>query len=159
MATSVIPDLIDALFTNATAAVTTAQVLDGPGVTADPGNFLAIGADSMDLSVAARRATSETQAAATMGTNRSRDEVGDIYCVIFAWTGDGGSAGQKVARDAAFDVLAQVEDMLRTTPDQGLTHVSYLVVELGSIDAFLQEQDENGSYAQLQISIHFRSRI
>lgn len=154
MATSVVPDLIDALVTNARAALPdTTRVFDGVGVTADPGyDYLMIGVDDVDAH--GQTFAADTQQSWANANYTSRDEQGDIVCAAVSWNGD---ADAKAARDAAYATVAAVETMLRTTPDQGVANL--LWTSFGSRTQLSQDQQNQGCLAIVIFRVHFRARI
>ena len=158
MATSAIPVLIDALVTQATAALTDRLVIDGFGVTDDANpNILMVGVDDPGAQTSAQ--SSETsQEAATLGTNRSRDQRGAITCAALSWTGDTSTSNQKAARDAVYATLAAVENILRTDPSLGVTGFPLLVCQLGD-ERLSQNQYEDGCDALLIFTVNFRARL
>jgi hypothetical protein len=130
MATSPIPTLIDALFTQATAALPDRLVVDGFGATNDyNSNVLMVGVDDPDATSSAR-SVDTGQSPGPMATTRPRDEQGSITCAALSWTG---STDQKAARDAAFATLAAVENLLRADPTIGVTGYRRLVLSIGSL--------------------------
>jgi hypothetical protein len=155
MATSQVPALIDALVTNATAALPTTTVYDGFGISDDPGDFLMVGVEDPDLQGAATSAQF-AQVPATMGPARTRDETGSVTCAALSWNGDG---DQKAARDAAFTIVAAVESMLRNDPSQGLGPGGYFVVQFGGTGTLTQQQDDNGALALVIFTVTYRARI
>lgn len=156
MATSVVPDLIDALLalarSDAVAIVPNSNVFDGVGVTQDPGNFLMVGVEDPDMEVAF--AAEARQAWSGVGTGAPRDEEGDITCVAVAWNGDGDA---KAARDAAYAIAAALEDALRDNPSLGVS--SLLWTGFGSSSQLSQAQGTGGASSILIFRIHFRARI
>lgn len=154
--TSVVPDLIDALFTKATDALEGVTVYDGFGVTNDPGDFLMIGVEDPDSQDAAYSAETE-QDWAEVGANlgsAERDETGTLTCAALSWNGD---ANQKQARDAAYAITSKLEDLLRADPTLGLT--SLLWTSFGTSSQLSQAQDSQGALALLVFRIYFRARI
>lgn len=157
MATSVIPALIDALFTQATAALPDVSVHDGYGVSEDPGNFLMIGVDDPDSQVAAFTSES-SQAMATFGG--TREQTGSVTCAALAWNGDGGNVGQKAARDAAYAIQATVEGLLRADPTLGVTPSNNrpLTAEMGD-ERLSQNQYDAGCDALLIFTVKFTTWV
>lgn len=153
MATSVIPDLIDALVAAATTALPSVNVTDGIGVTDDPGDFLMIGVEDPDIEGAAFSADTRQDWAA-VGTGAPRDESGEITCVALSWNGDGNA---KAARDGAYAITAEVEDLLRADPDLGVS--ALLWTGFGSSSQLSQAQGDGGASALLVFRINFRARI
>ena len=152
MATSVIPALIDALVTNAKANLADINVLDGYGVTDDPGDFLMVGVDDPLRDDEAQSGTSQQSWANANGT--ARDEIGDVWCSAYSWNGNG---DQKGARDAAYATVAAVENMLRANPALGVAGLIYS--EFGTSQTLTQNQDEHGASARVSFQVHFRARI
>lgn len=152
MATSVLPDLIDALVTAARTALPATKVYDGFGVTDDPGDFLMVGVEDADLETAATSANSEQQWAHSTGT--ARDESGELTCVALSWNGDGDA---KVARDAAFAITAAVENLLRANPSLGIPEL--LWTGYGSTVELSQGQGKTGAEALVVFKVAFRARI
>ncbi len=153
MATSALPALINALVTNATAALTDVDVYDGFGVTSDPAqNVLHIGVDDVNSNAEAFSGYAQQQWANANHT--SRDEEGHVVCAASSWNGDGDA---KAARDSAFATVAAVENMLRTTPAQGLP--TLLWTSMGGRIALSQWQDSGGATAVVIFTIAYRARI
>lgn len=153
MATSVIPDLIDALIAAAATALPGVDVLDGPQVTdAAPGDYLMVGVEDLDSAEEANAAESRQQWANANYT--ARDEDGEITCVALSWNGDG---DQKAARDAVFATAAALEDALRANPSLGVSSV--LWTGYGSLTQFIQAQGDTGAAAQLTFRVHFIARL
>jgi hypothetical protein len=151
MATSVIPELIDALFAAATEALTGIRVSDGQGVTGDPGDYLMIGVDDPDN--ASPSAATSAQRWAHVGRT-TRDEEGDIHCLALAWNGD---TDAKAARDAAFAIAAALEDLLRNDPTLGVAGV--WSTGYGETTDFKQGQTDTGAEALVHFTVHFRARL
>lgn len=161
MATSVIPLLIDALFTQATSTLTDRLVTDGYGATNDYNpNVLMVGVDDPDDRASATSSDTE-QSMATMGTPRSRDQQGSITCAALSWRGD---TDQKAARDAAYATLAAVENLLRADPTLGVGQPGRVVCQLGderlSQNQYAATDDTAGGVDALVIfTVNFRARI
>ena len=158
MATSVVPDLIDALVTTAEALTGDGNplegvlVLDGFGVTEDPGDFLMIGVDDPDSDDPAFSADVKQDWA--NATYTAVDEEGDIACAVLSWSGD---TDQKTVRDRVYAITAAVENMLRANPSLDLP--TLLWTKFGVSSQLTQNQDEQGALALLVFRIHFRARI
>ena len=155
MATSAVPEVIDALVALARTEVTDTLVFDGIGATDDPGNFLMIGVEDPDIEGAAFSA--DVKQGWANANYTTRDEEGDITCVALAWVGDSGDAGQKAARDAAYAITAALEAALRTDPSLGLP--TLLWSGFGTTSQLSQAQGSGGSSALLVFRINFRARI
>jgi hypothetical protein len=158
MATSVIPALIDALLTSARAALQqpeanpAVRVYDGFGLTEEPGDFLMIGVDDPDVETAANSANSE-QEWPHVG-HVTRDERGEITCAAVSWNGD---ADPKAARDGAYAITAELEDLLRADPTVGVAGV--LWTSFGTSTELTQQQDKDGASAILIFKVAFMARI
>lgn len=117
MTTSQVPEIIDYLVTQATAALPSVVVVDGPQipvVTLNREQVLWIGADPAALGEAAGESAQDFATAMSQG--KLKDEVGSILCAARHWSGD---TTNKVHRDGAAAIVAGVELMLRSTPDAG----------------------------------------
>lgn len=157
MATSVIFDVIDALFTQASAALPDALVFDGFQLGDDPGpDILMIGVDDgQSTSAAATADSSQTQA--TAGTPRSRNETGSVNCWALSWTGN---ATPKEARDGVRAILAAVENILRADPQLGIPRPNgqVLVIQIGDV-RLVQDQTDTGAEALLTFTVNFEARL
>jgi hypothetical protein len=156
MATSITPVLIDALVTQARAALTTVNVTDGFRLGEDPTDVLMIGVDD-GTSPAAASSSSATQEQATAGTPRSRNQTGAVNCWALSASGN---ATQKEARDAVYAIQAAVENLMRADPTLGIPRPNgqVLVIQLGS-EALTQDQTDDGAQALLAFTIEFQARI
>lgn len=153
MATTVLPDLIDALVTQGRAALDGVLVYDGFGVDAEPGNqYLMVGVEDVDANRASWAATSEQTWANANHT--SRDEEGVVVCAALSWNGD---SDPKAARDSAFAVVGAVEDMCRANPSLGLANL--LWTSAGHRLQLSQDQSESGAIAIVVFHIRYRARI
>lgn len=152
MSTSVVPALVDALVTQATAELPDIQVYDGFGISEDPGDFLMIGVEDPDNENAAFSAD-WSQSWAGLG-NHARDEEGTITCAALSWNGD---ANQKAARDGVFATLAALETLLREDPTLGVITTGW--VQMGGSLQLSQAQSEAGADALLVFQVHFKARI
>jgi len=153
MATSVVPALIDALVTQATAALPSTLVLDGIGVTDDPGNYLLVGCldPADDAESEAARVTQQQMA---FGVSRPRMETGVIHMVARSVNGDG---NQKATRDAVYAIHEALATVLRTTDNLGVT--GNLQLSNGADLALDQDQDDRGAVATLRYDIAFTAQI
>lgn len=154
MATSVVPALIDALLTEARAALTDVRVYDVVGGIDDPGNYLMVGIED-PLSEDADFSADSKQAWAN-ATYTARDEEGEIACCAVAWNGDG-NEGAKAARDAVYAIVADVETVLRENPSLGVAGV--LWTSCLTSGQLRQIPGESGAGAVLAFRITFRARI
>ena len=155
MATSAVPEVIDALVTLARNTLPGTLVFDGIGMTDDPGNFLMVGVEDPDLEGAAFSA--EVRQEWAYANHTTRNEEGDITCVALAWVGESGSEGQKAARDAAYAITASLEDALRVEPSLGIP--TLLWTGFGTSSQLSQAQDVGGSSAMVIFRIHFRAQL
>lgn len=156
MATSRLPEFIDALVTQGRTALADEEVLvlDGYDVTGDPSDFVMIGVENPDLAEAAFSGAG-TQVAATMGTARKRDEDGSVTCAAYSWNGD---CNQKAARDAVFGYMAAFETLLRADPSFSIDAGGLFVGQLGEW-RLSQNQNEDGADALLIFTIRYRARL
>lgn len=152
MATSVIPDLIDALVTAATAQLPSVRVYDGEGASDDPGDYLMIGVDDPDSDGMKRAATAKQSWANANHT--ARDEVGTITCAALSWNGNG---DQKAARDGAYAITDAIENYLRTNYSLGLS--TLLWTGFGPDLDLTQLQGDSGALALVVFTIAFQARI
>lgn len=153
MGTSTVPQLLDALFERATDALPDITVLDGPGITSDPGDYLMIGVD--DPNTPGFAATSN-QVPGPMASTRPRDENGSVVCIAYAWNGDG---EQKAARDSAYSYMAAVEGILRDDPNLGIATGGNFVAQMGDLQELSQAPNGSGVDALLIFNISFFARI
>lgn len=154
MATSAIPAVIDALLEQATATLPAILVLDGYGVTDDPGDFLMVGVDDPDSEVAANSADSQ-QSRANVGQSGDRTEDGEITCAALSWNGAAGDVGAKAARDGVFAITSALEGLLRASPDLGLGPTIW--TNFGTQLELYQQQGEGGSSALVVFRIGFHA--
>jgi len=153
VAASVVPALIDALVTQATAALPSTLVLDGYGVTDDPGDYLMVGVE-VPLPDEESEAASTTQEQMAFGATRPRKEDGVIHMVAKSVSGDGVA---KTARDAAYATQEALATVLRTTDNAGVTGV--LRLGNGSNLRLMQDQTNYGAVAILLYDIAFEAAI
>lgn len=151
MTYSVVPGLIDALVAQATTALPNVYVSDGYPLVRDSGDFLLVGADDIDPAV--NSATAQ-ESPGPFGTNRPRDEAGEISLVAYSVSGD---EDPKAARDAVYACAQAVASLCRSTPTLGVTSV--LWTGYGSSSTLRQEQTSAGAQATLSFSISFRARL
>jgi len=156
MGTSVIPALIDALVTQASAALPAVKVFDGFGVSDSPGTTgtLMVGVDDPDTDQAASSGDG-SQSMAVLATTRPRDQVGSLTCAALAWSG---STNQKAARDAAYGIVAAVENLLRADPTLGIGQPGRVVIQMGD-DRLSQNQYDKGCDALVIFTVNFKARI
>lgn len=153
MAASVVPALIDALVLAAEAALPDALVLDGIGVTNDPGDYLMVGVDDPndpeDI-----EASTVTQSQMAFGSTRPRLEQGVIHMAARSIDGAG---NQKAARDAVYAIQEALATALRTTDNLGIS--GGLTLGNGSNLRLVQNQDDSGATATLLYDIAFTAQI
>jgi hypothetical protein len=136
---SALPDVVDALIDLASTALPSLRVFDGIGASNDPGDFLMVGVEDPDIDRAAFSA-----------------EVSQT-CAL-SWNGDSSDAGQKAARDAAFETVAAVETILRTTaPTLDLDEV--LKTEFGDRLTVSQAQGDTGASCMVIFSVAYLARV
>lgn len=155
MTTSIIPSLIDALVTQADAALTTVNVSDGLLVSDDPGDYLMIGVDDPDGPSPANTAEATQDWGPMRPSPSSRNEQGTITCAALSWNGDGDA---KAARDAAFTTAGAVSTLLRNDPTLGLSP-TLLWARFGSTLELSQTQDDDGASALVVFRVAFHARI
>jgi hypothetical protein len=151
--TSIVFDLIDALHQRFTNVLTDINVLDGYGLTDDPGDYLMVGVEDPDSD----RATSAEgrQEWAGLGA-RARDEQGTVTCIAMSWNGD---ADLKAARAAAKATTAAVEDNLRADPNLGGTVPGLMWTGYGTRTELIQLQATDGACVMCVFDIAFKARI
>lgn len=152
MTSAAYPTVYAALVATLDAALSV-RVVDGYDVSDDPGDVVMVGVPSL-ASTSSISAGSFTQAVATLGTGRSRDEAGTINGVVLAWNGDGDASA---ARLAAFGYIASAESALRADPALGLTTFAYLVVEIATGDVL--EDKVDGATCAISFTVTYKARI
>lgn len=154
MAVSIVPALIDALVTQATAALPDVEVIDGVGVSEDSGDYLMIGVDDTDGPEWARSAATSREWEGT-GLQAPVTESGDIACVALSYNG---GTDQKLVRDAAYAIGEAVAAFCRADPTLGGLD-SLLWVLYGANSDLLQIQNEDGVLARLEFQLHFEAYL
>lgn len=96
-----------------------------------------------------------SQAMATLGTNRSREEVIEVGVLISSWRG---TNSQQLVTEFVFDAMATLEQSLRDEPTiSGACRIAEVM------DWQLSETDVEhltaGRYAELAITIRAKTRI
>lgn len=144
---TIIPAAIDQLITTVTAALPSAQVVDGPGAY-DMGEYpvvVYIGASDPDDEDFTNAASSE-QTWAWLGHVQRRAEL-TVRCAIVGWNGDG---DQRAARNAARDALQAFTDAI--TDDPSLSGA--VIASTGISDLALeQSQDNHGAKAKFTFGL------
>jgi hypothetical protein len=153
MAASVVPALLDAILATAAANLSGVMPIDGPGVTADPGNYLMVGCDHPDNPLESEAAT-VAQEQIGFGSSGPRRESGYIHMVARAIDGAG---NQKSARDAAYAIQEALAGALRDPADLSVAGVHNL--GNGSSLIYHQGQDSYGAIATLLYDIAFEAEI
>ncbi len=160
MGTSVIPVLIDALVDNLPAVVPSGViVLDSYDTSNDsPNDFLMVGVAD-PLSETPGQAAFSQQVPATIGSSRSRDEMGQVAC---AAVGTDGGGRMRSARASAYAIAAAVETWTRTA-DRAVAALGLpglLLLEYGADTQYLQNvTSEDGAVATVVFRIAFKARI
>ena len=156
--TSRIPAATDALVGLLTSAVgSSTNVVDGPPLTWN-GVELAQGSvsESSYLFVGATP-DSDTSASGTQDFNAagavSRDELFDIDCTAFVWAGD---QVMKAIRDAAFALVAQVEQAIRSDPSLG---AAVLYSRMSGVTSMAQRQSEQGADVTVTFTVAARAYL
>jgi hypothetical protein len=150
MATSAFPAVVDALIALSAAAMPTVAVVEGINPSRDPGSFLMVNVDAGDVDGAPSPRIEQSRA--TM--SGARNEQGVVVCAAESWNGDG---NPKAARDAAFAVVAGVENLLRSTPTLGLSVV--LKTEFGEDIYPRPGQGDFGAECFVIFSVAYLARI
>jgi len=156
VATSVVPALIDALVTQATAALPTKMVSYGSGVTDDPGDYLMVGISDPDNTDDFVDSADAEGTWAGLG-NHARDQRGNIWCVAASTNGDASNAGQKAAVDAAYATVAAVDTLVRNSPTLGILVGGWAIH--GSSERLSMSQDHHGARARVAFQIAFKARL
>lgn len=94
----------------------------------------------------------------TIGSNRARDERGIIRCRVVAQTGDADIAGNASAEwAAAFAMLGDVEDILRTDPTLAVVAPRMLAQMSGFEGA--RQYTERGTVTEIDFAVVYDTRI
>jgi hypothetical protein len=152
MTTSVVFDLIDVLVEQLGSALSV-NVLDGYGLTDDPGDYLMVGVEDPDSD----RATSAEGKQEWHGLgNRARLEEGTVTCIAMSWNGD---ADLSAARAAAKVTTAAVEDHLRSDPNLGGTVAGLMWTGYGTRTELIQLQATDGACVMCVFDVAFKARL
>jgi hypothetical protein len=141
------------------ALVTTAdnalsiRVSDGFDLSSDPGDVLMIAVPNLS-DVNSITAGSFSQAMATMGSTRTRDEDGSINGVVMARNGQG---DQALATSTAFGYIASLEAALRSDPSLGITSYVYLEAWMTSGDVL--EDQIDGATTAISFTVTYKARL
>ena len=153
MATSVVFALLDAVYDKLAAELQDVHVVDGPTLSQENGDFVMVGVDDPDKDGSS--AADGNQVPGPFGTNRPRDDDGEIVCAIAVLNGD---TDVRTARRRVAALSAQIEAIARTDPTWGGV-TGLLWTGYGSSYQFTQAQDDDGAFALLVFRISYRARI
>lgn len=153
MGTSVVPELMRAMFETYTEELADYQVNVGTGLTEDPRDYVMIGVDDID-GVDWANAADAAQEFATVGQDHSRDETGTISCAALVRIGD---TDMLAAIEELFKITAAIEEIHRTNYALGVEGVMWTSFGGNATTRLLETPD--GSYALLVFQIGFRARI
>ena len=152
MTTSVVFDLIDVLVSRFTDALSV-NVLDGYGLTDDPGDFLMVGVEDPDSD---RAVSAEAkQEWAGLGA-KTRYEEGTVTCIALSWNGD---ADLKAARAACKATTAAVENNLRADPNLGGVVPGLNWTGYGVRTELIQLQASDGACVMCVFDVAFKARL
>ena len=152
MTTSVVFDLIDTLVSRFTAALSV-NVLDGYGLTDDPGDFLMVGVEDPDSD---RAVSAEgKQEWAGLGA-KARYEEGTVTCIAMSWNGD---ADLAAARAAVKATTAAVENNLRSDPNLGGVVPGLNWTGYGTRTELIQLQASDGACVMCVFDVAFKARL
>lgn len=149
---SQIPALMDALIAASRAALPAVNVEDCWPAQLTTGDWLLWGVADPDSGRQSGMTSSQEYPHAS---RQARNESGSINCVIFCSHGDDDAKG---VRDAAFAILAAVEDLLRANITQGVPGV--WKTSLSEVACLPMRTSDYGSVVvQVLFSIQFKARI
>lgn len=153
MTTTAVYPLLTALLSQLPPVLTGINVLDGYGLTDDPGNYLMIGVEDPDTD----RATSAESAQEWNGLGaKARREAGEITCIAMAWNG---TADLAAARASCKAITDAVENQLRSDPNLGGAVPGLMWVGYGTRTELIQLQAEDGACVMCVFNIAFQARI
>lgn len=153
MATSRVPAVIDALvdFFEAAPALADVRVIDGPIVTSSPlKEAVYVGYDGDPDGEG--QAAESAQEWAGIG-QKARKETVTVTCAVVVWHG---STKIRPVRVRAYEVLAAVEESLRTDPSLGLPPPTVAAWASGSLT---QTQSQNGCECRIPFQVAVNTRI
>ncbi|MGH3672194.1 MAG: hypothetical protein ACRDSH_16430 [Pseudonocardiaceae bacterium] len=152
MSSSRAPAAVDALVAAVTAGLPNSPVWDGPVPSGDYRDGVFIGYDGDPLGE--RESLASTQDWAGIGAKK-RTETIDILCAVVAVDGDG---VPKKARDAAYALLAAVENVLRADPSLAQTPTPFIAAV--TTPRLLWDWLETaGLQARITFTVHIETRI
>jgi hypothetical protein len=145
-----------------TTASNTTAVWDGPEVRssddASDGSELVIGWSGPSADEALASASSSIKAGPMAGPNRPREEEGFVNCLAIGQN----APTPKAARDAALQVVEDVAELCRSTPDLGIDTsgtiggvLTRAYVTAGDLVQYLQD----GYVAEWQFTVNFKTRV
>lgn len=149
MATSTIPTAMAGLLASlrSTSALSGVEVHDGPPMTSDPGEWVAVGYDPLDPTTSVEA----SQVPASLG-NRAREESYEVLCSLASWSGDEDMANRRVR---ALELFAAVESAVRSDITLG---GAVRTAQIASY-ALTQEQTGSGSSAGVRFRIACSARL
>lgn len=153
MTTSRAPAFIDALVAlfRAEPGLADAKVLDGPELGADSAfEVVTVGWDGDDEGDG--QAVESTQEWAGLGAH-AKDEVLAVTCAAIAWSG---KSDIRPVRVRAYELLAAVEDALRSDPSLGFPPPTTVALSVGNL---WQQQGPNGALCRVVFTIAIKTRI
>lgn len=145
-------DIIPALVSLAQTEVPTGvRMVNGYGISGDPGDFVLVGAADpfSDGPAVAIEADQEFAYANTT----TRNETGHINCVAYVRNGDSDADAAWLRLQAILDPIAT---LLRTNYALGLPDVLWVGMSVTQAD---HDQDGDGAWALANFHINFRARI
>jgi len=108
-----------------------------------------------------RQTGSATQAVATLGTGRHREEQGTIACIALSQTGDSGPGIVREMRAAAAQIIADVDVFLRANGSLGLVpqyrNVTAMIGDITSLKAFTTSAA--GVVCEIDFTIKYDARL
>lgn len=159
---SIVPSAIDQLIAlvNATKGqpdglAQAVTVTDGPGVSGNAGDQLAVGMDDPDEPFVNAANAQQSWAHAT-GT--ARDEDASLWCTAIAFSGNAGDKGQKDTRDRVYAIAAVVAGVVLA--DYTLDGLDGLLwARFGGQQSLHYRQDTQGTTAYLIFQLNLKARI
>lgn len=150
MATSALPDVIDALIDRLPPILSIPVVDNYDATDANMNAYLIVGSVKDDGGTSG---SSEQDWAYSNST--TREETGSVECLLYAVNGDGST---RKARDAVYLNHGLIAEHLRATPNLGLAQVIW--TSFGRSTTFTQDSHEDvGAWAVLEFSIFFRAQL
>lgn len=153
MATSRVPDLIDALVAalDASADLSTVKVVDGPLVTDSAAQeWVFVGYDGDDQGDFTTATTQ--QAWAGIGAKKKNEDI-TLTCAVLVQRG---STDVRSCRVRTFEIFAAVEDVLRADPSLGFPAPTICAV---AENTFHTEQTSSGVQGRIPFTVTCTTRI